>query len=378
MKAFQYSLYKVDNMENKTLLYSVLRKMIEDLREKDAQPSAEVDENLWNRIKDDIDRKRKQRRRYILLSAGVAAACLLLLAMLRFGFFPAHEKSIDYLSLHLDTNKINVNTQEILLITDDESKYEIKNNARIAYKNNGTVQIDKEAINTKEEAAPERKTAAPEFNSLIVPKGRRTQLFLADGSHLWVNSNSRIIYPSHFDKKRREIFVEGEIYIEVKHNETWPFVVKTSHFDVQVYGTSFNVCTYKEEEEASVVLAEGHVKVKDRQNNKVDMLPNEYVPVVNGNIGAKKTVDVQEYISWTKNFLILNQEPLEKLFSRIERYYGITITYTPEAGKLRLTGKLDIKEDNIEEIMQTIASTLPIKYEIQQETINISINPLNL
>lgn len=362
-------------MENKTSFYSVIKKMLVYFREEEIQPFVEVDEHLWNRIKNNIDKKKQQRRRYIIASVSTVAACLLFVILLRVRSFHINENDINYFAQNLDTIEM-VDIQEILLITDDKSKYEIKNNARIAYKN-GIVQIDKQAITSQNDEPVEEKTTQPEFNNLIVPKGRRTQLFLADGSHIWVNSNSKVIYPSHFNKKQREIFVEGEIYIQVKHNEKWPFIVKTSNFDVQVYGTSFNVCTYKDESEASVVLAEGHVKVKDLQNNKVDMLPNEYVPVINGSIGTKKNVDVQEYIAWTKDFLILNKEPLEKLFLKIERYYGISISYTPEVGKLKLTGKLDIKEGNIEEIMQTIQSTLPIKYEIQQEKINISINPLN-
>lgn len=78
---------------------------------------------------------------------------------------------------------------------------------------------------------------------------------------MYYNSGSHVIYPSDFDKNKREILVEGEVYLEVAKDPKRPFFVKTKDFDVKVLGTTFNVSAYKDDAIASVVLVEGKVEV---------------------------------------------------------------------------------------------------------------------
>lgn len=361
-------------MKNKITLYSVFNKLIIYLQEKEKQPE-EIDKELWNRIKKDIYIQKKKRKYIRLATFSSVAACLLLIIWTGIQINSQANPDQNYTTeTSINTQSFSSDKQEITLITDNKTTYEIKNNAQIAYQN-GAVQVDSNTITAKavQPAGNATKTLS---NQLIVPKGRRTQLLLSDGSRIWVNSNSKVTYPTEFAANNREIHVEGEIYIEVKHNKEWPFIVKTSQFDVQVFGTSFNICTYQNEKEASVVLAEGHVQVTDEQNNKMEMTPNEYLSIMNGTIGAKKTVNAAEFIAWTNDLLILHDEPLEKLFQKLNRYYGISIKYSKEVGNLKISGKLDLKE-NIEDVLLNIASTLPVKYEIQNENIIISINPKN-
>lgn len=367
-------MYNVYKMKNKTILYSVFNKIVQYLQEKEEQPE-EIDNDLWARIKKDID-IRKRKRKYIrLISISTAAACFLLIVWIGIEMDNQAYPDQNYIAeTDISTQSPDLEKKEITLITDNSTTYEIKNNAQIAYQN-GAVEIDNKSIAAK---APQstQNTTKTLSNKLTVPKGRRTQILLSDGSRIWVNSNSKVIYPTAFAANKREIYVEGEIYIEVKHNKEWPFIVKTSQFGIQVFGTSFNVCTYRNEQEASVVLAEGHVQVTDGKNNKVDMTPNEYLSIMNGAIGTKTIVNAAEFIAWTNDLLILHDEPLEKLFQKLNRYYDVSVTYGKEVGALKISGKLDLKE-NIEDVLLNIASTLPVKYEIQNENINISINPKN-
>jgi hypothetical protein len=50
-----------------------------------------------------------------------------------------------------------------------------------------------------------------------------------------------VIYPTHFERDQREIYVEGEVFLDVRRNEKAPFIVRTKDFQVQVLGTSFNI-----------------------------------------------------------------------------------------------------------------------------------------
>ena len=70
---------------------------------------------------------------------------------------------------------------------------------------------------------------------------------------MYVNAGTRVFYPAVFKKDKREILVEGEVFLEVEKDPSRPFIVKTNRFEVKVLGTQFNVCAYKEDAFTSVV-----------------------------------------------------------------------------------------------------------------------------
>lgn len=178
----------------------------------------------------------------------------------------------------VDTGEV----KEVTLVVSDRKKVELANNAKVAYNASGQVSVNsvklKESSVQKEETSAQTSSEeAMEYNQLIVPKGRRSMIVLADNSKMWINSGSKVIYPRAFKGDRREIFVEGEVYLKVSRDESKPFIVNTSAFDVEVLGTSFNVSAYKGDAHASVVLVEGAVDVKDAADKHVLMQPNERV-----------------------------------------------------------------------------------------------------
>ena len=85
---------------------------------------------------------------------------------------------------------------------------------------------------------------------------------------VWINSGTEVRFPVNMEGKERSIYVDGEIYIEVAKDKERPFYVHTSGFDVRVYGTKFNVTSYKADKEKSVVLVEGSVSVCSKEEKK--------------------------------------------------------------------------------------------------------------
>lgn len=77
------------------------------------------------------------------------------------------------------------------------------------------------------------KTAhTPEWEEVLVPAGQRSELRLADGTLLWLNSGTRVTYPTHFNGRQRKIFVDGEVYAEVMHDKRHPFVISAGDDEV--------------------------------------------------------------------------------------------------------------------------------------------------
>ena len=219
-----------------------------------------------------------------------------------------------------------------------------------------------------------------EFNQLIIPKGKRTRLTLADGTHLWANSGTRVVYPSHFEKNRREIYVEGEVYLDVFRNESAPFIVKTKDFQVQVLGTVFNVSAYPSEGMSSVVLVKGSVNVKNYEKEQVKLAPGQLVNIHTGQLNTPKNVDIEPYVCWVKNMLMYTDEPLDRVFKKLNLYYGREFILELEVKEMLISGKLDLKE-KLEDVLHTISFSAPIYYEKFDDKIYVRkermINKLN-
>lgn len=248
----------------------------------------------------------------------------------------------------------------------EKQKIKIDTDAKVIYSPQGTVKVNSQAITLPEKTEEEKEN----YNQLIVPKGKRSFLVLADGSKLWVNAGTKVIYPVKFLRNKREIFVEGEVYLEVFHNEKSPFTIRTDKFDVQVLGTTFNINAYKNWE-ASVVLVEGSINIKDTQSNSIKLSPNELISITEKGIGKKQNVNAKDYISWIDGLLILYSEPVGKVFDKLSLYYGTKIIYNDAVKDFPLSGKIDLKDD-LKEVLRLISKTVPFHYKEENESIYIS------
>lgn len=161
-----------------------------------------------------------------------------------------------------------------------------------------------------------------EIDQIITPPGKQVQMILADGTRLWINAGTHVMYPHQFQKGHREIFVNGEVYLEVARNEQVPFFVRTKDFYVQVLGTKFNVNSYNSTSGSSVVLVEGSVKVEGKSQEEIVLTPNQYISIQHGKLASPIEVDVKEYVSWVDNLLVYNTEkPLTDVLRKLELYY---------------------------------------------------------
>jgi len=197
------------------------------------------------------------------------------------------------------------------------------------------------------------------YNQLIVPYGKRSEIILTDGTKIWVNAGTRLIYPTEFSKKKREIYVDGEIYLEVTHYNKWPFVVHTNEMSVNVLGTKFEVSSYPSSPTKDVVLVSGSVKVA-RGNSQTIIKPT-YAYSLRGNNATIHQIDVQQYTSWINGIYIFESEELNVIFSKLERYYNVQIEYGASVANLRCSGKLFL-EQSFNKLMIGLSKTVPISY----------------
>lgn len=341
--------------------HHVARKLIKHAREQERHVTPEELDDLWKRVEEQVFiEKRKNSRRRILydtmaLSAAVIFFCMFWLGKQFIAYYADDDSIVDFAQY---TQAEEATNKDIRLLIPGKKEVEVKEtDANIIYSQNGTVVVNSDTITQRETQEKER-----EFNQLIIPKGKRTRLTLADGTRLWANSGTRVVYPGHFEKNRREIYVEGEVYLDVFRNENAPFIVRTKDFQIQVLGTSFNVSAYPSEGVSSVVLVEGSVNVKNQQKEQVILAPGQLVDIETGRLHSPRNVDVEPYVCWVKNMLMYVDEPLDKVFRKLNLYYGKEFILESGVAELQVSGKLDLKE-KLEDVLHTISFSAPIYCE---------------
>ena len=239
--------------------------------------------------------------------------------------------------------------------------------AKIVYSEESITLNDNDIVLKKELPA----TKKPVFHQLLVPYGKRSALTLPEGSRIWVNAGTRVIYPADFDRKKREIYVDGEIYIEVSPDRKRPFIVKTTEMDVEVVGTAFNLTAYRKNNAQHIVLVAGSVKVHNPHQEKETILsPNEMYSLSNG-ISRIQTVEVENYISWKYGLYYYNSEPLGMIMEHLSHYYDCSIVCSPKASQMKFSGKLDLK-DKLDTILEGISQIAPITYQYNQGVYTIT------
>lgn len=342
--------------------------LIKGIIPKEKELSQETANDLWERIEKDTVSARKIIFRF---SGWMSAASLLLLigvaGWIYYQLPKTNEQPIDYKSIA----EVKSPDNEIKLIFADQSEEVLKSNdLDIKYDHKGEIVVNSDKHLSQK--MQESKSVDEQLNQLVVPRGKRTSLTLSDGTKLWLNSGSRAIFPVLFGKQKREIFIEGEAFLEVAHDAAKPFFVVTNNFKVKVLGTKFNVSAYPEDPSSSVVLVEGSVQARI-DTKDITMKPNQQmIYKKETNTAELNETDVLPFISWKDGWLYCEKEPLETLAAKLSRYYNMKIEFKDvKTRKMTLTGKLDLKSE-CSEIFNAISLTAPISYEIQDDVIVIS------
>lgn len=220
-------------------------------------------------------------------------------------------------------------------------------------------------------------TVEASFREIVTeaPQGSRSQMTLPDGTKVWLNAGSKIIYTQGFGLVNRLVSLVGEGYFEVARNEQLPFSVKSENVQVRVLGTKFNFRDYPADAEATVSLSEGSVAMNSLKDVSKDQLLKP---------GQRATVDkrtghirVEEYevsnaIQWTNGRLIFDGEPLRDIVKNLERSYNVKIKVKDESlYDLHFYGDFIRQEQSLGEVLEALSATGKIKYKLEGRDVTL-------
>lgn len=204
------------------------------------------------------------------------------------------------------------------------------------------------------------------LNVIQIPKGGEYELILPDGTHVWINSDSELSFPSQFNSSKREVLLVGEAYFAVTKNEKAPFIVKMAgDVQVKVLGTEFNVRAYPEAGMVETTLCEGSVCMSDG-NSDVTLNPSEQV-VYNKEKKEWKTrvVNTRLYTAWKEGMFFFQNERLEDILTTLARWYNVNVFYKNSSVKdYHFTGKLE-RYNDFEVALRMIEKTTAIRFVVE-------------
>ena len=199
------------------------------------------------------------------------------------------------------------------------------------------------------------------------PAGSPEEIYLPDGTQVWLNAASRLTYTQDFDVTERKVYLSGEGYFEVTRNEKLPFIVKTDELQVSVLGTKFNLKNYADDGEATIYLLEGKVVIGNhvRQSEDIIMEPEQKVFFDKKTGNTRLTqVTAGNSVEWTTGVLFFDEDLLPDIAKSLERSYDVKITVHPDLANVRLYGSFSRKEQTVKDILDILFSTGKIKYSI--------------
>lgn len=211
------------------------------------------------------------------------------------------------------------------------------------------------------------------WTEVVVPKGEIKNIILPDNSVVFLNAGTKLRYADNFAKKTREIFLEGEAFFDVTHNEEKPFIVHTCETDITVMGTAFNVQAYKEEKNHMVSLERGKVSIGRPDETPAILAPNQSWLLLRNKKTVKvyKSDNITAQSSWRRGKIVFKNQRFADIIRRLERSHNVTFKVeNQDILNSRYTGEFSMDED-IPTILKIINLTAPFTYNIENNTIII-------
>lgn len=237
-----------------------------------------------------------------------------------------------------------------------------------------------EAAKKKQEEEHTRKRKAEAdrqaLNNLEIPRGGEFHITLEDGTEVWLNAESTLKYPDHFDGSTREVALTGEAYFKVaKDGRGRPFFVKTAGQCVRVYGTEFNIFSYEEDQFVYTTLVNGCISLtrENSQDSELILTPGHQA-VFGKTDGATKVKPVATDVvtSWRNGMFVFEDQTLDQIMRQLSRWYNFTYSFTSqEAASTIFMGRM-ARSSKFGEVLEILEQSGHLKFDVKDNHIVIS------
>jgi transmembrane sensor len=209
-----------------------------------------------------------------------------------------------------------------------------------------------EAAGDPERAAVARvhRTAAGEIDTLR----------LADGSTVVLGPGSTLAIGA-FGPRIRETTLEGQAFFDVVHDDTRPFVVRTSSATLRDIGTSFSVRS-DAGRGTRVAVSSGAVDVVAvgaAAGAPTVLHAGDRAEVTEGRMRVERGTVTPDELSWTRGVLELRDAPLGVVAEELRRWYGVKLLVSDSTiAARRVTATFqDASADELGRVLAAVLAT---------------------
>ena len=273
-------------------------------------------------------------------------------------------------------NQLHNNEKEINNLVPDPSKVTLETSSgnQIILENldNKSIKTDDQILIKKEskKIVFEQKESIKKlsYNTLTVPYGKRFDVELSDGSIVKLNSGSSLKFPIQFiDGMERKVYLDGEAFFDISENNSDVFKVVSNDAITVVYGTQFNIKSYKEDSFSEIILVDGRLGVKGiSYDQEIINLKQGYranVDQSNPSIEISK-VNTKVYTSWINGRVIFRNESIDTMILKLERLYNVIITNdNNELSEKFFNATIVVDKESIDDVMGYLKEVYNIKYQ---------------
>lgn len=206
-------------------------------------------------------------------------------------------------------------------------------------------------------------TENPAMQTIYVPAGQRMNIVLPDGTSVWLNARTTIQYPLNFNRKIRQVKLDGQAYFDVAKNPNKPFIVQTKMFDVEVVGTQFDVEAYSDKDQFETALMQGSVKLVCRKKPEKTLMlkPDCKAFLEHGELKVQPLEDYNAY-RWKEGLLCFTNETFAAIMKDFEKYYEVKIEVSnQDVSKFYYTGKFR-QTDGIDYALRVLQRDIQFTY----------------
>ncbi|UII24993.1 FecR family protein [Fulvivirga maritima] len=206
------------------------------------------------------------------------------------------------------------------------------------------------------------------------PAGQKSKITLPDGTKVWLNSDSKIEYPSEFGRERL-VDLEGEAFFEVRKDTKKPFRVNSGGIITTAVGTSFNINAFKENANVEVKLVTGKVEVKNHSTSSATdsalyITPGEQITYNKSKRSIKKSkFDLATSLLWKEGIISFSQDNFETIKNTLERWYGVNIQVKNLNRKISYTGEFN--NQSLEKVLERMAFTERFTFKINKNHVEL-------
>lgn len=213
----------------------------------------------------------------------------------------------------------------------------------------------------------------PEDLVAVVSTDEVKELMLPDGTKVWLNKNTTLKYPREFSESRRNVYMEGEAYFEVKRDTEKPFIVRSEAMQVRVLGTVFNLKSDKRTPLAVASLLKGEIEVKGNHDEGMIILSPGQKAELNATTRRLVVKMMDTGIeNWHNNQFLFEKADIFTIARTLENSYGVKIILAPDIDSAKTyTGVLK-KKNTVEEVLNSVKNVIPIEYKIVGTSVFLS------